>query len=100
MSKERDSIVITGASSGIGRALALAYAGPGVVLALTGRDAARLSAVAEECAATGATVLQRVLDVTDGAALAAWIAEVDAAAPWAWSLPMRASSTCCRQTSR
>jgi short-subunit dehydrogenase len=36
------SIVITGASSGIGEALALEYAAPGVLLAITGRDAERL----------------------------------------------------------
>ena len=34
-------IVITGASSGIGEALALDYAGPGIALALAGRDSAR-----------------------------------------------------------
>ena len=35
------SIVITGASRGIGEALALDYAQPGVALALSGRDAGR-----------------------------------------------------------
>ena len=39
-------IVITGASSGLGRALALEYAAPGVTLALIGRDADRLEDVA------------------------------------------------------
>ena len=38
--KHFNSIVITGASSGIGEALALDYAAPGVALALSGRDAA------------------------------------------------------------
>ena len=81
MHETGQSIVITGASSGIGRGLALAYAGPGVTLALSGRDAARLGAVADECAEAGATVLQQVLDVTDAAAMAEWIAAVDAVAP-------------------
>ncbi|MGH6678762.1 MAG: SDR family NAD(P)-dependent oxidoreductase, partial [Bradyrhizobium sp.] len=36
------SVLITGASSGIGRALALAFAEPGTRLALVGRNAARL----------------------------------------------------------
>ena len=36
--KSFNSIVITGASSGIGEALALDYAAPGIALALSGRD--------------------------------------------------------------
>lgn len=71
------SILITGGSSGIGAALALAYAGPGVFLALTGRDAARLEAVAEAGRAKGAEVLIGRIDVREAAALAAWIAAVD-----------------------
>lgn len=42
---------ITGASSGIGRALALAAAGMGARVALVGRDAARLQAVADRIGA-------------------------------------------------
>jgi short-subunit dehydrogenase len=42
--------VITGASSGIGRALALEFASAGFAVFLTGRDAAALAAVAGECA--------------------------------------------------
>src|SRR5687768_1246071 len=51
------SVVITGASSGIGRALALELAGQGARLALAARDAARLDEVAAACRARGATVL-------------------------------------------
>lgn len=75
------SILITGASSGIGAALARVYAAPGVALALTGRDRARLTGVAEACRAAGATLRAQSLDVLDGDPLAAWIAEADAAAP-------------------
>ncbi len=71
--KNFSSIVITGASSGIGEALALDYAGPGVALALTGRDAGRLEAVAAACRAKGATVDADTIDVVDRAALAAWL---------------------------
>lgn len=75
------SIVITGASSGIGEALALDYAGPGVALALTGRDASRLQAVAAACRAKGATVEAGQIDVTERAALGDWLAKVDDAHP-------------------
>lgn len=75
------SVLITGASSGIGAALAREYAAPGVRLALCGRDAARLEEVAAACRATGAEVAARVLSVTDAEAVAAWVAEADAAAP-------------------
>jgi short-subunit dehydrogenase len=77
--REPRSVLITGASSGIGAALAEAYARPGVRLFLAGRDAARLDAVAARC--TAAEVETRVLDVTDAADMARWIAEADAEAP-------------------
>ncbi len=66
--------LITGASSGLGRALALARAAPGATLHLGGRDAARLGETASTCRAKGATVLEAVLDVTDEPAMASWIA--------------------------
>ncbi len=75
------SILITGASSGIGAALALEFAGPGIRLALTGRDEARLSAVAGACRAAGAEPRVAVLDVREREPLAAWIAEVDRTTP-------------------
>jgi short-subunit dehydrogenase len=71
------SILITGASSGIGAALARAYAGPHVRLALGARNAGRLAAVARECRAAGAAVTERSVDVTDRDAMAAWIGEAD-----------------------
>lgn len=75
------SILITGASSGIGEALAELYAGPGVLLALTGRDGSRLATVAERCQAKGATVLAEAVDVADRTAVADFVARADAAAP-------------------
>ena len=75
------SIVITGASSGIGEELAYAYAAPGISLALTGRDAARLAASAERCRGRGALVETVVLDVGDRDAMAEWLAEVEARSP-------------------
>ncbi len=75
------SILITGASSGIGTALALAYAAPGVHLALTGRDEQRLAAVTDQCRRAGALVSSALLDVTDEIAMGHWVAETDDAAP-------------------
>ena len=66
--------LITGASSGIGAALATALSGPDAVLHLGGRDAPRLAAVAAACRARGATVLTCAADVRDEAAMRAWIA--------------------------
>ena len=75
------SIVITGASSGIGEALALDYAQTGVRLALGGRDEQRLQAVASACRARGAEVEARTIDVADRQAMAAWLSAQDAAKP-------------------
>jgi NAD(P)-dependent dehydrogenase (short-subunit alcohol dehydrogenase family) len=66
-------VLVTGASSGIGRALAVACAGPGVTLHLGGRDAARLGETAAACTAAGAAALPQVVDVRDGEAMAAWV---------------------------
>lgn len=75
------NIVITGASSGIGAALAIYYAAPGVWLGLTGRDQDRLQAVADACRAKGAEAETVRIDVTDREKLAAWLEAADAARP-------------------
>ncbi|MEE8188225.1 MAG: SDR family NAD(P)-dependent oxidoreductase, partial [Kiloniellales bacterium] len=75
------SILITGASSGLGAALARAYAAPGVTLALTGRNAERLERSAAACRDAGATVRSRTLDVLEAERLASWMVEVDTTAP-------------------
>lgn len=67
------SILITGASSGLGAALAHYYAAPGVFLALSGRQSERLEAVAKECRNKGAKVETALIDVTDSSAMKNWI---------------------------
>jgi len=75
------SIAITGASGGIGAALAEACAAPGVTLALAGRDRTRLESVAERCRARGAEVDLACFDLTDPAAAEAWIDAADRRRP-------------------
>lgn len=71
-----ESILITGATSAIGGALADAYARPGATLHLHGRNEAKLNEVAMRCRASGAEVRTRLLDVRDFAALRCWLEEL------------------------
>jgi len=57
-------VIVTGASSGIGRALCEALAPQGPRLVLAARDAGRLEAVAEACRSLGAEALVAPTDVT------------------------------------
>lgn len=75
------SILITGASSGLGEALAVGLARPDVLLTLTGRDAARLSAVASACRAAGADVREALVDVRDAKGMADAVADADRRRP-------------------
>lgn len=75
------TILITGASSGIGKALAMRFAASGVTLALSGRDQTRLEAVAGECRQRGASVVTHQVDTRDRAAMIAWVESVDRATP-------------------
>lgn len=72
------TIVITGATSGIGRALALEYAAEGKTLVLVGRNADRLEQIKTECEQKKATVVERIADVRDEAAMKQLIEEVHA----------------------
>ena len=59
------SIFITGASSGIGKALALEYAEKGITLFLCGRNKERLNEVVAACYRKGARVYPYLFDVRD-----------------------------------
>lgn len=74
-------ILITGASSGIGAALAELYAKPGVRLSLHGRDANRLRQIAGRAREKGATVQTGTGDVTETGAMAVWINQCDQILP-------------------
>ena len=58
-------IILTGASEGIGRALALALTAQGARVALAARDAARLEELARECRARGGETLVVPTDIAN-----------------------------------
>jgi short-subunit dehydrogenase len=70
-------ILITGASGGLGAALARHYAANGRSLVLWGRDLERLQTTAATCRAAGAEVVVRSLDLSDSAAAIAALEEDD-----------------------
>ncbi len=75
------SILITGASSGLGAALARHYAAAAAHLVLVGRNRERLASVADDCRRAGGTADARPADVADAGAMAALVAAADAATP-------------------
>jgi short-subunit dehydrogenase len=75
------SILITGASNGIGEALALHYAATGITLFICGRNAERLQAVAQQCEERGAQVCTWVGDVSDEPGMKNWIVASDQQCP-------------------
>ena len=79
--KDPKVILITGASSGIGEALALEFATDGVTLILIGRDLERLDSVAAQCRDGGAEVRLATIDVTDAKFFAQWLEGVDSMTP-------------------
>lgn len=70
------AVLISGATSGIGRATALAFAGAGAMLLLTGRDAARGAAVEAECRALGAEASFHAADLRNPDAPAAAVRRI------------------------
>src|SRR5690349_11202400 len=66
---EQTTVVITGASAGVGRAVALRFARAGAKLALMARDPAALEEVKREAEQLGATALVVPVDVADATAV-------------------------------
>ncbi len=74
-------VVITGASSGLGRALARRYAAAGLRMGLIARRAALLQELAAELKVRGADVWTAALDVRDAESMKKRLEEEDARAP-------------------
>ncbi len=63
--------VVTGASSGVGRAISVALAAQGVTVLLVARDPARLEAAAAACESTGSGGVSHQAELTEDAAVSA-----------------------------
>ncbi len=77
MPKTYPTIVITGASGGLGAAIAICFAHPDVTLCLVGRDSAGLLAVADECRNKGATVEIAVANGCDAISVGHMVTKFD-----------------------
>jgi len=73
------TVLITGATGGIGAALARLYADPQRTLILHGRDSTRLAALAHDCEARGAQVVSTSFDLRDGATTVAALRQLSGA---------------------
>ncbi len=71
------NILITGASSGIGRALAISYSKSGVNLFLCGRNEEKLQQTKISCEELKAKVFCKILDVKNEIECRKWIAEIE-----------------------
>jgi len=70
------TVLITGATGGIGGALAEVYAQAGNTLILQGRNTVRLTELAGLCEAQGARVLTQALDMRNRDEFSAWLQEI------------------------
>src|SRR5579863_2950944 len=75
------TILVTGASGGIGAALAKAYASPTTNLVLWGRDAKRLAQTAHECQNLGSAVQMLEFDLRNVDEIAGHIRKFDDVSP-------------------
>lgn len=77
MKKIYKTILITGASSGLGKKLAESYAKEGITLFLTGRNKTRLLETSNLCESKGAYVISKNIDITNKEEIKNWILECD-----------------------
>src|SRR5690242_5845873 len=75
------TILITGASRGLGRQLALQYAAPGINLILVAKNDKRLTNIASLCQGKGAHTIYKHLDIQDAVTLSAFLQEIDNTTP-------------------
>jgi 3-oxoacyl-[acyl-carrier protein] reductase len=66
-------VIVTGGSKGIGRSIALAFAAAGAAVSVCARGQAALDAARDEIAAHGAAAHAAAVDLTDAAAIAAYV---------------------------
>ncbi len=77
MKSSKLAVVVTGASAGLGRAIAHAYAREGAQLGLIARNPEALEACREECEALGGSAITVPTDVSDADAVEAAAAKVE-----------------------
>ena len=70
--------IVTGATKGIGRSIADTFADEGADVAICARNADEVAAAVEALSAKGVRATGRAVDVADGPALTAWVADVAA----------------------
>lgn len=75
------TILITGATGGLGQALASTYANKNTRLILTGRNTEKLAAIAKICENKGAIVIIEALDICAQELFIEWISKIDSQFP-------------------
>jgi len=75
------TILITGATGGLGQALASSYANKNTRLILTGRNTEKLTVIAKICENKGAMVITEALDICAQELFIEWISKIDSQYP-------------------